>query len=280
MNDSPVSNPPTVDDALRALDLIEKYDFRVVGAEIPNALAPIRQFLTRLVKMGEPEGVITSDTEGYIIEGAFQRGFEMIDDNGDLLVVHANDLIKYVTELRAGAATFALQKATRESLPPVVLSAQDDVTLGRLVLEFGNTPLFGEGRVRKDVLNDLRKLMGISRAAEPPVPRWTSTKDKPLPLGLNVKAWDAPSGYRPMVWAGQHTDSPKTAQCDWFIALPDLPTLEEREQMGLGTAGFFDEFKQEPPKVQAAIGQIAANMSVPVKATKQERQDADGNKSS
>lgn len=224
--DLPVSNPPTANDALRALNRFISHDIAMVDRKSPvneNTLGVVKAFLERLAKMGEPEAAIDTDEQGYIIEGAWQRGFEGIDDNGDLLIVHVNDLIKYVTAQRECAAAIAFQNATRESLPPVVLSTQDDVTLSRLVLEFGNTPLFGEGRLRKDVLNDLRKLMGIGLAAEPPMPRWISTKDKSLPKGLNVKAWDQPDGYPPIVWAGMHTDSPKTVNCDWFIALPDLP---------------------------------------------------------
>lgn len=92
--DLPVSNPPTVDDALRALH-------HYVGDSPANDnLEIVFGFLNRLAKMALPEGVIASDTEGYIIEGAMQKGFDFIDDNAELLVVHANDLIKFVTEQR------------------------------------------------------------------------------------------------------------------------------------------------------------------------------------
>lgn len=228
-----MSSPPTVDDALRALTKLTgtlRDTSGGLGLVKPDsALGIVLNFLRDLEDKAEPEGVVASDTEGYIIEGALQRGFDMIADNGNLLVVHKNDLIKYVLEQRKGAAALALQKATRESLPPVVISIQDDVTLGRLVLEFGNTPLFGEGRLRKDVLNDLRNLMGIGLAAEPLMPKWVSTKRRPLPLGLNVKAWDQPVGYPLQVWAGFHKDSPKTATCDWFIELPPLPVHDAHD---------------------------------------------------
>lgn len=151
MSDTPLSNPPTVDDALRALNQHTVFNSIPFGGNLDI----VRAFLERLTEMSEPECLLASDIEGFIIDGAFQKGFEFIDNNADLLVVHKSDLIKYVLEQRT--------------------------------------------------------------------PHWISTKRRPLPLGLNVKAWDQPIGYPLQVWAGFHKDSPKTATCDWFIELPPLP---------------------------------------------------------
>lgn len=90
----------TVEDAQRAFTMLEQnvlHDF----APKPNQFDIVRTFLDVLAKRGEPEQVINSDEEGYILEGAMQQGFDMVDDNGNLFVVHTNDLIKYVQAQRA-----------------------------------------------------------------------------------------------------------------------------------------------------------------------------------
>lgn len=149
---------PTIEDALHAAQRLRDNN-PTVGSKI------ILDFLNRLDKLSLPDMVIASDAEGYIIDGAYQNGFDHIDDDGDLFVVHGNDLIKYVMAHREGAAAKALQGAARAALPPIALTVQDDVELGRLVQEFANVPIFGEGRLRKDVLDDLRRLMQIGLAA-------------------------------------------------------------------------------------------------------------------
>lgn len=104
-NDLPVSNPPTVDDALRALLR------QTEGTTGNDDLWIVRQFLTHLTDKAEPESIFVSDGQGYILESAYQNGFEPIDDNADLLVVHQNDLIKYVTAHRGtNKAANALKK--------------------------------------------------------------------------------------------------------------------------------------------------------------------------
>jgi hypothetical protein len=174
MTDTPLINMPhtnTIEDALAACDSTFASlttDGRC-SDDHARRLGIIRDVLTRLVAKAEPEGRIESDEQGYIIEGAYQSGFDSIDDNGDLLVVHANDLIRYVTTQR--------------------------------------------------------------------IPHWISNKRRPLSLdqsGLVVKAWDAPAFYPPSFWAGR-ADSKgiKTLSCDWYIRIPELPTLEERTAMGI-----------------------------------------------
>lgn len=104
-NELPVSTPPTVDDALRALSRETRE-----AVDISDNLNIVFTFLNRLAKMGEPAGVIDSEEQGYIIDGAMQNGFNPIDDNADLFVVHNNDLIKYVMARRQNnKATNALR---------------------------------------------------------------------------------------------------------------------------------------------------------------------------
>lgn len=82
----------TLEDALHAAQQLRS-NHPTVGSKV------ILDFLTRLADKAAPESVIASDQEGYVIEGAYQRGFDHIDDNAGLLVVHANDLIKYANDL-------------------------------------------------------------------------------------------------------------------------------------------------------------------------------------
>lgn len=210
----------TVHDALKALNHHTGYN---VGC--PD-LGVVRQFLERLIKMAEPESTYVSDTEAYVIEGAMQNGFDNIDDNADLFVVHANDLVKFVLAQSAYSAADALQCTKRADLPPIVLSIRDEVKLGQLVTEFGNALLQGEGRLRKDVFDDLRELMGITQAA---APKWVDAKITPLEpsaQGLVVKAWNADAGHLPHVWAGAHPQGIKVLSCDWYIHLPDVPAAK------------------------------------------------------
>lgn len=53
-----------------------------------------------LVKMTEPEANFETEYDAYIVEAAHQRGFEIIDSDARLLVVHSNDLVKFVKEQR------------------------------------------------------------------------------------------------------------------------------------------------------------------------------------
>lgn len=158
------ATPPTIEEAIKAA--------RGIFANIENShhtsdAGVMFAFLRHLETLAEPELHLDSEGDGYIIEGALQHGFEFIDNNVNLFVVHGEALIKYVRLNREGAARMALQDAARNALPhpSIVLSMADDVKLGALVTEFGNTPLMGPGRRRADVLTDLRKLFSICHVA-------------------------------------------------------------------------------------------------------------------
>lgn len=79
----------TLEDALHAVRTMRE-QCSSVGSKI------ILDFLEQLERQAAPESVIDTDADGYIVEGAYQNGFDFIDDNAGLLVVHQNDLIKYV----------------------------------------------------------------------------------------------------------------------------------------------------------------------------------------
>lgn len=153
----------TVQDAMRALHHITGHmDPR------PDSKAGVTfGFLSALDRMSDTDTVITREGQGFILEGAMQHGFQTIDDNGDVYVVHGNALIKYVEMVRTIAAREAAQLCARQNIgPPIKISNADDLTLSRLVLEFGNTPVTGEGRLRKDVMADLRQLFGFTQMAK------------------------------------------------------------------------------------------------------------------
>ena len=100
----------SVEDAQRAFGMIEAnvlHDF----APKPDQFSIVRSFVDGLALLGEADQVVNSDEEGYILEGAGQSGFEMVDDNGNLFVVHTNDLIKYVQAQREAAIQFATSLA-------------------------------------------------------------------------------------------------------------------------------------------------------------------------
>lgn len=86
----------TLEDALHAAQ-----QMRAASASVGTKL--VVDFLEPLSKMTKPS-VIGTDRDGFIVEGAFQNGFEMIDDDGSLLVVHQNDLIAYVKKYRDAPA--------------------------------------------------------------------------------------------------------------------------------------------------------------------------------
>lgn len=81
----------TLDDAITAADafatlhnLDDSYNFGVIF-----------EFLKTLKARAEPSGIETDD-QGFIIEGAYQSGFHLIDDDAELLVVSCRKLIEFV----------------------------------------------------------------------------------------------------------------------------------------------------------------------------------------
>lgn len=83
----------SVEDALKRLENYKE-------TENVDDLAQVEDFLNSLEVRTHTKMCIATDQEGYIIEGAMQRGFDMIDDDGGLFVVHGNDLIKFVADHR------------------------------------------------------------------------------------------------------------------------------------------------------------------------------------
>lgn len=139
-----VSNPPTINDALRALQ-------RHVGdAGTNDELETVFGFLNFLVKMGESESIFVSDNQGHIIEGAYQSGFETIDDNADLLVVHQNDLVKFVEANRQAAKQAALKVANNNNEPANKAAAALErfvAQLEEMGLNDDDTPIAGSDAV-------------------------------------------------------------------------------------------------------------------------------------
>ncbi len=83
------------------------------------AISKAKGLIDKLVAMSNIEMLLATDGDGYIIEGAMQTGFEMIDNNGELFAVHGNDVIKYVklqrqygADLKAGLESNGCSIAT------------------------------------------------------------------------------------------------------------------------------------------------------------------------
>lgn len=81
----------TLEDAVAALNRLEAS----VNVDI------IQDFFEVLKAKVEPSA-IASDAQGFIIEGAYQSGFDHIDDNADLLVVSCRKLIEFVEPRQRG----------------------------------------------------------------------------------------------------------------------------------------------------------------------------------
>ncbi len=79
----------TLEDAIAALHRIEVPPTQAAAHGIIN------EFLTRLASFQE-ESVYETDRDAYIVEGACQKGFDFIDDDGDLLIVSTNKLQAFV----------------------------------------------------------------------------------------------------------------------------------------------------------------------------------------
>ena len=85
----------TLEDAVDALDRLE-YLKNLEGSHNAGVL---RQFLESLKAKITPVSIPT-DEEGFILEGAMQKGFDLIDDDATLYVVGAQDLIDYTKRQR------------------------------------------------------------------------------------------------------------------------------------------------------------------------------------
>lgn len=85
----------TLEDAVDALEMLYATP-EVEGSESANTL---REFLESLKTKIAPVSIPT-DEEGFILEGAMQKGFDLIDDDATLYVVGAQDLIDYTKRQR------------------------------------------------------------------------------------------------------------------------------------------------------------------------------------
>jgi hypothetical protein len=81
----------SLEDALDAVDRVEA----IHNLDDSFNLTTIKTFLNSLKSKQEPL-VIASDYDGFILEGAMQRGFEFINDDADLYVVSGAKLIEFV----------------------------------------------------------------------------------------------------------------------------------------------------------------------------------------
>lgn len=86
----------TLEDAIAALDRLEP---QRGSAEFDN-LKTVSAFLNMLRAKLESCGAIT-DAQGFIIEAAMQSGFDILDDDADLLAVSCRKLVEFVERMQA-----------------------------------------------------------------------------------------------------------------------------------------------------------------------------------
>lgn len=82
--------PGTVEDALGALDSASN-----------SGLAFVGRVLDALVCMSKRADPGADDVVGRIVEGAYQSGFQLLDNNAGLLVVSEADLVSFVAARQA-----------------------------------------------------------------------------------------------------------------------------------------------------------------------------------
>lgn len=85
----------SLEDAMDALDRLES----LYGLDDSHNASTLRQFLESLRAKLAPVSIPT-DEEGFILEGAMQHGFDLIDDDATLYVVGAQALIDYTKRQR------------------------------------------------------------------------------------------------------------------------------------------------------------------------------------
>lgn len=95
----------TLEDAIEALKTLPA----------SPAVDRIQDFFEMLGKKVTPV-VITSDYEGFILDGAGQQGFDHIDDDASLYIVGANDLIAYAKIQRANTTVEAARSQSRYNI--------------------------------------------------------------------------------------------------------------------------------------------------------------------
>lgn len=114
---TPTTEPSlvTLEDAVDAVDMLEHHNL-----DGSHNLVVVNQFLGRLKMLAEPT-LIESDQDGYIIEGALQNGFMVIDNDADMLAVSGKNLIKFVKARQVGRETLDSMETlkTLETLGPI-----------------------------------------------------------------------------------------------------------------------------------------------------------------
>lgn len=82
----------TIQDARKAFDALKRV-YVLTGSQVAQTLD---SFLSRLEsKIPQTWLGVSNDDEGFILDNAMQHGFEMLDDDGDLFLVPAPELIHY-----------------------------------------------------------------------------------------------------------------------------------------------------------------------------------------
>ena len=79
----------TIEDAVEALGKLE------ACREVDIVQSFLEVLLAKIASVSIP-----TDVEGFILEGAMQKGFDLIDDDASVYVVGANDLIAYTKRQR------------------------------------------------------------------------------------------------------------------------------------------------------------------------------------
>ena len=90
----------TIQDARKAFDALKRV-YVLTGSQVAQTLD---SFLSRLEsKIPQTWLGVSNDDEGFILDNAMQHGFEMLDDDGDLFIVPAPELIHYTRVQREDA---------------------------------------------------------------------------------------------------------------------------------------------------------------------------------